>query len=153
MVEEFGIDSIVSAKTATADAILSYVRARKNSQASANIETMYQLVDEQVEALEFIIRSETRYTGIPLKDLALKSNNLIACIARKREIIIPGGDDCIEVGDSVILVTMDKHIEDLKDITNDPHVLNIITLRECIKNHNTLEYFNYKQKVERKEET
>lgn len=44
-------------------------------------------------------------------------------------------------------------IEDLKDITNDPHVLNIITLRECIKNHNTLEYFNYKQKVERKEET
>lgn len=44
-------------------------------------------------------------------------------------------------------------IEDLKDITNDPHVLNIIALRECIKNHNTLEYFNYKLKVERKEET
>ena len=40
MVEEFGIDSIVSVKTATADAIMSYVRARKNSQASANIETM-----------------------------------------------------------------------------------------------------------------
>ncbi len=116
MVEDFGIDSIVSAKTATADAILSYVRARKNSQGSANVETMYQLVDEQVEALEFIIRSETSYTGIPLKELSLKSNNLIACIARKREIIIPGGDDCIEVGDSVILVTMDKHIEDLKDI-------------------------------------
>ena len=116
MIEDFGIDSIVSAKTATADAILSYVRARKNSQGSANVETMYQLVDEQVEALEFIIRSETPYTGIPLKELSLKSNNLIACIARKREIIIPGGDDCIEVGDSVILVTRDKHIEDLKDI-------------------------------------
>ena len=116
MVEEFGIDSIVSAKTATADAILSYVRARKNSQASANIETMYQLVDEQVEALEFIIRSETRYTGIPFKDLALKSNNLIACIARKRQIIIPGGDDHMEAGDSVIVVTMDKGIEDIEDI-------------------------------------
>ena len=116
MVEEFGIDSIVSAKTATADAILSYVRARKNSQASANIETMYQLVDEQVEALEFIIKSETRYTGIPLKDLSLKSNNLIACIARKRQIIIPGGDDHMEAGDSVIVVTMDKGIEDIEDI-------------------------------------
>ncbi len=77
MIEDFGIDSIVSAKTATADAILSYVRARKNSQGSANVETMYQLVDEQVEALEFIIRSETPYTGIPLKELSLKSNNLI----------------------------------------------------------------------------
>lgn len=83
MVEEFGIDSIVSVKTATADAIMSYVRARKNSQASANIETMYQLVDDKVEALEFIIKSATEYTGIPLKDLALKPNNLIVCIGRK----------------------------------------------------------------------
>ena len=116
MVEDLGIDSIVSAKTATADAILSYVRARKNSQGSANVETMYQLVDEKVEALEFIIKSETDYTGIPLKNLSLKSNNLIACIARKRQIIIPGGDDCMEVGDSVIVVTMEKQIEDIEDI-------------------------------------
>ncbi len=116
MVEDLGIESIVSAKTATADAILSYVRARKNSQGSANVETMYQLVDEKVEALEFIIKSETDYTGIPLKNLSLKSNNLIACIARKRQIIIPGGDDCMEVGDSVIVVTMEKQIEDIEDI-------------------------------------
>ena len=116
MGEDFGIDSIVSAKTATADAILSYVRARKNSQGSTNVETMYQLVDEQVEALEFIIKSETRYTGIPLKNLSLKPNNLIACIARKRQIIIPGGDDCMEVGDSVIVVTMEKRLEDIEDI-------------------------------------
>ena len=116
MVEDFGIDSIVSAKTATADAILSYVRARKNSQSSANVETLYQLVDEQVEALEFIIKSETKYTGVPLKELSIRPNNLIACIARKRQIIIPGGDDCMEVGDSVIVVTMDSHIEDLEDI-------------------------------------
>lgn len=116
MVEEFGIDSIVSAKTATADAILSYIRARKNSQGSANVETLYQLVDEKVEALEFIIRSSTRYTGVPLKNLNLKSNNLIACIARKRQIIIPGGDDYMEAGDSVIVVTMDKRIEDIEDI-------------------------------------
>ena len=86
MVEEFGIDSIVSVKTATADAIMSYVRARKNSQASANIET------------------------------ALKPNNLIVCIGRKRQIILPSGEDCIEVGDSVVVITMEKHIEDIRDI-------------------------------------
>ena len=68
IVEDFGIDSVVSAKAATADSILSYVRARKNSQGSANVETMYQLVDEKVEALEFIVKSSTRYTGVPLKD-------------------------------------------------------------------------------------
>lgn len=116
MVEDFGIDSIVSAKTVTADTILSYIRARRNSQKSANVETMYQLVDEKVEALEFIVRTEASYTGIPLKDLQVRSNNLIACIARRRNIIIPNGNDCIEVGDSVIVVTMDRHIEDLSDI-------------------------------------
>ena len=116
IVEDFGIDSVVSAKAATADSILSYVRARKNSQGSANVETMYQLVDEKVEALEFIVKSSTRYTGVPLKDLQLRSNNLIACIARKNQIIIPNGDDCIEAGDSVIVVTMEPHVEDIVDI-------------------------------------
>ena len=116
MIEEFGIDSIVSAKTATADAIMSYVRARRNSQGRANVETMYQLVDGKVEALEFIVKSETKYTNKPLKDLSLKPNNLIAGIARKRKIIIPNGDDCIKVGDSVIIITMEKQIQDIQDI-------------------------------------
>ena len=116
MIEDFGLDSVVSAKTVTADAILSYVRARKNSQGSANIETLYQLVDGKVEALEFIVKSKTEYTDVPLKELSLKSNNLIACIARKRRIIIPNGDDCIQAGDSVIVVTMEKQIQDIRDI-------------------------------------
>ena len=116
MIDELGLDSIVSAKTATADAILGYVRARRNSQCSANVETMYQLLDGRVEALEFIIKSENAYTGVPLKDLNLKVNNIIACIARGRKIIIPNGDDSLQVGDSVVIITMTKQIRDLDDI-------------------------------------
>ena len=116
MIDELGLDSIVSAKTATADAILGYVRARRNSQCSANVETIYQLLDGRVEALEFIIKSENAYTGVPLKDLNLKVNNIIACIARGRKIIIPNGDDSIQVGDSVVIITMTKQIRDLDDI-------------------------------------
>lgn len=116
MIDELGLDSIVSAKTATADAILGYVRARRNSQCSANVETMYQRLDGRVEALEFIIKSENAYTGVPLKDLNLKVNNIIACIARGRKIIIPNGDDSIQVGDSVVIITMTKQIRDLDDI-------------------------------------
>ncbi len=51
-----------------------------------------------------------------MKNLSLKPNNLIACIARKRQIILPSGDDCIQVGDNVIIITMEKQIEDIKDI-------------------------------------
>ena len=36
-------------------------------------------------------------------------------------------------------------IEDLKNITKDKDIQNIILLREYIKNHNTIEYFNYIQ--------
>jgi trk system potassium uptake protein TrkA len=116
MVEGLGIDSIVSAKTATADAIFSYVRARQNSLASANVEAMYRLVDDRVEALEFIVNQETEYTNIPLKDLKTKANALIACIGRKRQIIIPNGNDSIQVGDSVVVVTKSKKVQDIKDI-------------------------------------
>ncbi|MCF2682921.1 Trk system potassium transporter TrkA [Faecalicatena contorta] len=115
MVEGLGIDCIISAKSATADAIMSYVRARNNSASSANVETMYQLLGGRVEALEFIIKAECGFTNVALKNLKTKRNNLIACIGRKRRIIIPNGDDHIEVGDSVIVVTKD-HINDFRDI-------------------------------------
>ena len=114
--EDFGLRCVVSAKTVTADAIVSYVRARHNSQGSANVETMYRLIGGKVEALEFAIKSDTNYTQIPLKDLKLKSGNLIACIARKRNIIIPNGDDCILKGDNVVVVTMESRIQDMQDI-------------------------------------
>ncbi len=116
MVEGLGIDSIVSAKTATADAIFSYVRARQNSLASANVEAMYRLVDDRVEALEFLVNKETEYTNIPLKDLKTKQNALIACIGRNRQIIIPNGNDSIQPGDTVVVVTKSKKVQDITDI-------------------------------------
>lgn len=116
MVESLGLDSLVSAKTATADAILGYVRARQNSYSNANVEAMYRLVEDQVEALEFIIKEDASYTNIPLKDLQTKPNNLIACIGRNRKIIIPSGNDFIQKGDSVVVITQDKKVQDITDI-------------------------------------
>ena len=116
MVESLGLDSLVSAKMATADAIISYVRARQNSYSSANVETMYRLVDDRVEALEFIIKEKAYYTDIALKELPTKPNNLIACIARNRQIIIPNGNDSLQVGDSVVVITRDKKVQDIRDI-------------------------------------
>jgi trk system potassium uptake protein TrkA len=116
MVERLGIESIVSAKSVTADAILSYVRARQNSAENENVETMYKFVNGRVEAAEFLIKKESKYTNVPLKNLRLKKNNLIACIVRKGKIIIPGGNDHMEIGDSVIVVTMQDKLNALRDI-------------------------------------
>ena len=100
----------------TADAIISYVRARQNSYSNANVETMYRLVDDRVEALEFLIKEDAYYTNVPLKDLPTKPNNLIACIGRNRQIIIPSGNDAFQKGDSVVVVTRDKKVQDIRDI-------------------------------------
>ena len=116
MVEGLGIDSTISAKSAAANAILNYVKARMNSYSNANVETMYRLVNGRVEAQEYIIKQECEYTNIPLKDLPTKQNNLIACIGRKRRVIIPNGEDHLEVGDSVIVVTKEHTIRELRDI-------------------------------------
>ena len=116
LVQELDIDALVSTKTATADAIMSYVRARQNSLRSVNVESMYQLVGGRVVALEFIIKEETNYTNIPLKELSFKANNLIACIGRGRQVIIPDGDECMKVGDSVVMVTTEKKVQDITDI-------------------------------------
>lgn len=116
MVEGLGIDSTVSAKSAAADAILSYVKARMNSYSSANIETIYRLVNGRIEAQEYIIKQECDFTNIPLKDLPTKPNNLIACIGRHRKVIIPNGNDHLEVGDSVIIVTREHTVKDFRDI-------------------------------------
>lgn len=116
MIEGFGIDSIVSAKTATADAIYSYIGARQNSLSNSNVESLYRLVDDRVEALEFVVKEDAKYINIPLKDLKLKPNILIVCIGRKREVIIPSGNDCIKPGDIVVVVTKSKKIRDITDI-------------------------------------
>ena len=69
-----------------------------------------------MEAQEFISRKAAPVTNVPLKDLKTKPNNLIACIGRKRQIIIPNGDDHLEVGDSVIVVTKGHVIDSFTDI-------------------------------------
>ena len=74
------------------------------------------MVDDRVEALEFVIKEETKYTNIALKDLKTKPNNLIACIGRNRQLIIPSGSDSIRVGDTVVVITKSKKIQDITDI-------------------------------------
>lgn len=115
MLGNIGLDTIVSPKTVAANRIIRYVRAMHNS-AGSSVQTLYKLVDGQVEALEFIVGEAAKFTGIPLKDLKTKPNVLIACIIRGGKIIIPRGDDRLEAKDSVIVVTANQYLRDLSDI-------------------------------------
>lgn len=116
ILDNLDIDGFISPKTIAANYIVRYVRAMQNSAGSSNVETLHKLVNEQVEALEFKVREKSAVVGIPLKDLKTKSGVLVATIIRGSKVIIPGGNDSIEIGDSVIIVTTNKKLMDLKDI-------------------------------------
>ena len=115
IIDSLDLGSVLYPKNITADYILQYVRAIQNSIGS-NVETLYQLIEGKVEALEFRVNEQSRLVGIPLKELQLKDNLLIACINRKGVVITPGGQDSIQMGDTVVVVTTNQGFNDLKDI-------------------------------------
>ena len=115
IIDGLDIGSVIYPKYITADYILQYVRAMENS-LSSNVETLYHILDNQAEALEFSVKEASAVTDIPLSQLNLKENLLIACINRNGSIQIPRGQDTIQVGDTVIIVTSVKGLRDLKDI-------------------------------------
>ena len=115
IIDGLDIGSVFYPKYITADYILQYVRAMENS-LSSNVETLYHILDNQAEALEFSVKEASSVTDIPLSQLNLKENLLIACINRNGSIQIPRGQDTIQVGDTVIIVTSVKGLRDLKDI-------------------------------------
>lgn len=116
MAEKLGLDCVVSTKTIVSDIILRYTRALENSQGS-NVETLYKIMDGKAEALEFIARKNSSITGIPLKELRIQKNTLIAGIIRAgKKTVIPSGDDCINEGDRVIVLSSQYRLRDLSDI-------------------------------------
>jgi trk system potassium uptake protein TrkA len=114
--ESTGIDSIVSPKLLTANEIVRYVRAMENT-SGGSVVTLYRIVEGKAEALEFSVKGDCSFIGVPLHRLKLRPDVLIACIIRARRVIIPSGGDVMQKGDTVIVVTTTDHsIRDLKDI-------------------------------------
>ncbi len=111
-----GIETIVSPKDLTTNSIVRHVRAMQNTQGN-NVEAMRQLVRDQAEALQFIVRSSFDYPDVPLMDLPLKPSVLIGAIQRKGRCFIPKGRDTIREGDNVIILSgRDYQFKDINDI-------------------------------------
>lgn len=115
LIESLDLGSVIQPKKLTSEYILRYVRAMQNSLGS-NIETLYKIMGGKAEALEFIVKANSPVAGVPIKDLKFKEELQISCINRNGKIIIPDGNDIINIGDTVIVVTKKNNFKDLKDI-------------------------------------
>ena len=115
VIDSLDLDTRVCPRDITAESILQYVRSVKNSIGS-NVETLHRISDNQAEALEFVIRDNFRMKEVSLQDLPLKPGILIASINRGGQIILPRGKDVIREGDTVIVITTRKGLNDINDI-------------------------------------
>ena len=115
IVEQLNLECVINPKNISGEYIASYIRAMQNSLGS-NVETLYRLNEDRVEALEFNAKSSSKLVGIPISKLNLKDNLQIICINRKGRIILPVGSDSIMTDDLVIVITKHKGLSDLDDI-------------------------------------
>jgi len=115
MATKLGLDCTISPRSLISDVLTRYARALENSMGS-KIETLYKLMEGKAEAAEFLVGEDFSHCRIPLKDLKLKKNILVAGILRGRKVIIPAGSDCILPEDRVVILSADKVLSDLSDI-------------------------------------
>lgn len=115
VIANLGLETQVSPRIITCNTILRYVRARVNARGTT-IQKLYRLVDGKAEALEFIAKKGDPYIGIPLKKLSVRKGTLVAIILHKGKVIVPFGDDVIEAGDNVVIISTDSGISDLNEV-------------------------------------
>ena len=112
---ENSFQSIITPKKIIADNIVKVVRSIASKKKNL-IENLYRLENNKVEAVELLINSKSRVSNIPLKDLKIKKNLIIAYIIRNNVAIFPKGTDVIKEGDRVIIITAESFFDDINNI-------------------------------------
>lgn len=115
VIDDLDLECVINPRIIMADRIIRYVRASRNSDES-NVENLYKLEDGKAEAVEFVIKENSAVTDIPLAQLSIKKNTLICSIIRNGKLIIPSGQDTIQVNDSVVVVLAGYRISDITEI-------------------------------------
>ncbi len=101
-----GIDAVVSPKQAAVSAILHFIRKGK-------VEAVVTVGEEAAEALEIVVLETSELAGKPLCEADLR-DAVVGAIVRGDDVIIPAGDDVIQVGDHVVLFALHSAIPRLE---------------------------------------
>lgn len=104
-----GIDSCISAKLSSGDAILKFIR-------KGRIRNVYTIFEGKAEAIEFRVSKKSPFIGKKIKDLELPKESLILAIQRNKKTYIPTGDFEILVRDIVIIFISIDYIEELEEL-------------------------------------
>ena len=115
IMKNMGLDSIISARNVAVNNVLRTVRTRSN-RASDAVVRMYRLIGGKAEALEFLAEGNMPYMHVPLKDLNIDPDCLIAVIVRENKVLVPFGNYAIENGDTVIIISKRAGVSALDEV-------------------------------------
>ena len=118
ILDNVGLNTVVSPKEIVSQQLTRYVRAMSNS-LGGSMETLYRLADGKVEALEFKVGPDSACVNIPLKDLKLRPNVLICALIRGNKSIIPDGNSRILPGDHAVIVTAAGKLQNIDAIIEE----------------------------------
>lgn len=108
MVQRLGVNTSVSLRLSTVDAVLQFVR-------KGGVLSVTTFREEEAEAIELIASEGSRYVGKQLRDIALPRGAIVGAIARRSgEVVVPRGNVAIEPGDRVIFFALESVVPELE---------------------------------------
>jgi trk system potassium uptake protein TrkA len=109
LVEQIGIDTIVSPRMITAGAILKYIR-------SGDIISVTLVGEERAEMLELLVQPGAVVIGKKLKNLDTPSGSVIGAVMREDRVIIPDGNFVINPHDQLMIFALPKSIHKIEKL-------------------------------------
>ncbi len=105
----FGITEVISS---------AYLAAQQLAKISTleNLVNTFSLENSTIEVVELEVAEKCRLSGVPLSDMKLPSQVIIACIIRSEKMIVPNGRSIVQDGDRLIFVSPAETREELAEL-------------------------------------
>lgn len=104
LVERLGVDLVISPRACIANRVLRLIH-------QGQVTSLTVLGEGQIEVVEFEVGDGTPVLGKQLRDFTFPRGALIATIMRGEQVFVPGGDDEIHAGDSVIIIASSDSLD------------------------------------------
>ena len=98
LIGEIGIDAVISPRLLAIGLTLQHIRRGR-------VRSVAALPEDRVEVIELEAVADSRLTSAPLAAVDLPRGVIIAALRRGERLFLPGGADCVQAGDIVLVVT------------------------------------------------
>lgn len=109
LIEQLGIDRAVNPVLISAGEIARFIQG-------GEIASLSLLFGGQAEALEIVVPEGAAIVGVSLAEARMPRGLIIGAIVRQGQVLIPGGDTVIEVGDRAIVFCLRSEIASLNKL-------------------------------------